>query len=250
MPEDTQGQAELEPGEVVATPTEEVAPEPQAIDYAALEEKAAGLGEGYSLSNLADKYESARREMNDAQRNSVDIERKYEPVRPLIDKLQSDPAFAAKLQSAAQEYFDGGTEFQYKEAPNEVNQTLDPVYQRLSTMETQLAGEKMDREIDRLRGDGMPIDDAAYNKIMQRVVDTRNDDVQAHAWSILGPSMVSNAAKQATTDVADKIKGNSSKYIPTPGGGTSTKPYDVKQMSQEDIDNDMMAELTEKMSGG
>ncbi len=252
MPEDTQGQAELEPGEVTATPSEEVVTEPQAIDYAALEEKAAGLGEGYSLSNLGDKYEEARRGMNDAQRNSVEIERKYEPVRPLIDKLQSDPAFAAKLQGAAQEYFDGGTNPQYQDNTNEVNQTLDPLYNRVANLEVENAGHKIDQEIARLRADGMEIGDTEYHQIMQRMIDTKADpsQVKDFAWGVMGPSMVSNAAKQATTDVADKIKGNSSKYIPTPGGGTSTKPYDVTQMSKEEIDNDMMAELTEKMSGG
>jgi hypothetical protein len=249
MPEEPQGQAELEPGEVAATPTEEAPAEPQAVDYAALEAKVAELGEGYSLTNIYDKVSDLRKGMNEAQRKAVEIERKYEPVQPLVEKLQTDPAFAAKLQGAAHEYFSGGDyDTTNTEIPQEVSKTLDPLYQKISNMEVQLAGERMDREIDLLKNQGMPIDDEVKNQIYQRVVDTRSEDVKAHAWAILGPKMVEQASKQAKTEVTEKIKGNSQKYIPTPGGSTSGKPYDVTQMSKEEIDADMMRELEERMT--
>lgn len=249
MTEEVQGQAQTEPGEVTA-PIAEPVTEPQAVDYAALEAKVAELGDGYSLSNLADKYEDARRGMNDAQRKSVEIERRYEPVSPLIDKLQSDPQFAAKLQQAAQEYFTGGeVDAASSDIPPDVSQSLNPLYNRIANLEIENAGNKIDQEIARLRTDGMIIDDNDYNKIMQRMVDTKSDAgmVGEIAWGVVGPKMVSNAAKQATTDVTDKIKDNSTKYVPTPGGSTSGKPYDVTQMSQDQIDSDMMKELEERM---
>ena len=94
------------------------------------------------------------------------------------------------------------------------------------------------------------INDTEYHQIMQRMVDTKADAGSVHsiAWGVVGPQMVSNAAKQATTDVAAKIQDNSSKYVPTPGGSASGKPYDVSQMSQSQIDDDMMKELEEKMT--
>lgn len=252
MTEEVQGQADVQPGAegggIADATTKETTTAPQAVDYAALEEKVAGLGDGYTLSNLGEKYEDARRGMNDAQRKSVETERRYEPVSPLIDKLQSDPQFAAKLQQAAQEYFTGGeVDAASSDIPPDVSQSLNPLYNRIANLEIENAGNKIDREIDKLRADGMPIDDSAYNQIMQRMVDTKSDDVSAIAWGIIGPQMVKNAAKQATTDVTDKIKDNSAKYIPTPGGPTSGKPYDVTQMNQADIDSDMMKELEERI---
>jgi hypothetical protein len=250
MPEETQGQAELEPGEVAATPTETVETEPQAIDYAALEERARGLGDGFSLANLADKYEDSRRGMNEAQRAKIEIERELEAYKPYLDEMKRNPQFAENQRKAAEQFLGGGQVDNYDspQVDNEVTKTLDPVYQRLYSVETQLAGEKMDREIDALRGKGFPIDDGAYNQIMQRVIETRNDDVEAHAWKILGPKMLEQASKQATTEVTEKIKSNSTKYVPTPGGGQSSKPYDVKQMSQSDIDDDMVRDIEEMMT--
>lgn len=251
MPEETQGQAEVEPGAegggVASEATPETTEAPQATDYAALEERTKAFGDGYSLSNLPDKYESARREMNEAQRLKIETERRYEPVKPLIEKLQSDPQFAAKLQSAAQEYFGGGG-YDQTEVPPEVKTGLDPLVNRLNQMEVQLAGEQMDRDIDKLKTGGMPIDDNVKNQIYQMVVDTGSKDVEAHAWKILGPQMVKQAGQEATKEVAEKIKGNNSKYVNVPGGPAPDASFDARTASQSEVDSEMMKDLEKRMT--
>jgi len=250
MPEETQPQAELEPGEVTATPTEDVTvTKPQAIDYAALEERAQGLGDGYSLSNLADKYEDARRGLNDAQRKSIETERRYEPVKPLIDMLQQNPEFAAHMQNAAKDWFGRGEYGGDVDVPPEVKTSLDPVYNRVANLEDKLAGNEMDQEVERLKASGMPIDETVKNQIYQRIIDTngRGSDVSAHAWEILGPTMVENAGKQATQDVTEKIKSNNKKYVDVPGGAPSESSVDIAQMSKGEFDDAVFKELEERM---
>ena len=249
MPEETQGQAELEPGEVTATPTEETpATEPQAIDYAALEQRAQGLGKGYSLSNLADKYEDARRGLNTAQRKSIEIEGRFEPYKPLIEGLQNDPGLAAKLQAAAKEHYGAGDPGYEPEAPTAVQSGLDPLQNRIASMEVKLAGSEMDQAIDKLKADGMPIDENVRNQIYQRVIDTKSKDYTAHSWAIMGPGMVDSAGKQATQEVTDKIKSNNKKYVDVPGGVASEKGFDVSEMTKSEWDASMLKDL-EDMHG-
>ena len=255
MPEETQGQAEMQPGAegggVASEATPEVTEAPQAVDYAALEKQVAGLGEGYSLSNITAKYEDARRGMNDAQRLKSETDRRYEYIEPLVERLQADPKFAAHLQQSTQEYYNtGGTASMDGEVPPAVATGLDPLYNRLAQLEVEQAGSKIDLEIDRLKAKGMPITEDVYSKIMGRIQSSKDiGQIEAYAWAECGPKMVSDASSQATKDVTDKIKDNNSAYVNVPSGQSPTPALDVTQASKSDFDDMVLKEIEERING-
>ena len=227
---------------VTETPADGAPVESPQADYAALETEVAQLGDGYTLSNIGEKMSDLKRGMNDAQRTASENEQRYSQFTPLLERVQNDADYARALQQATQEYFEGGGT--NADVPPEVNATFEPLNNRIAQMENQLAGEQMDREITQLKSDGMPIDDQAYNQIMQRVIDTRSRDVKAHAWALLGPKMVAGASKDATHNTADQIKKNNEKYVNTPTGvAPDTKPFDVTEASAEQVEAEFYKDL-------
>lgn len=254
MSDETQDQVNITPedmGEapapvetpVTETPAESAPVESPQVDYTALEQSVAQLGDGYTLSNIGEKLADMKRGMNDAQRTASENEQRYRQFTPLLERVQNDAEYARALQKATQEYFEGSDGID-ADVPPEVSAALDPLHNRIAQMENQLAGEQMDREINDLKAKGMPIDDQAYNQIMQRVIDTRSRDVTAHAWALLGPKMVAGASKDATTNTAEQIKKNNEKYVNTPTGvSPETKPFSVTDASAEQVEAEFMKDL-------
>jgi len=228
---------------VTETPAEGAPVESPQADYAALELDVAKLGDGYTLSNIGEKMADMKRGMNEAQRTATENDQRYSQFTPLLERVQNDADYARALQKATQEYFEGdGTS---ADVPPEVSASFEPLNNRIAQMENQLAGEQMDRTINELKAGGMPIDDQAYNQIMQRVIDTRSRDVTAHAWALLGPKMVAGASKDATHQTADQIKKNNEKYVNTPTGvAPDTKPFDVTEASAEQVEAEFYKDLS------
>jgi uncharacterized phage infection (PIP) family protein YhgE len=253
MPQEPQGQAGQEPqseGTEMGSAEAQVPQESQAVDYAALEEKISLLGDGYSLTNIADKVSDLRKGMNEAQRNLSETKKQYEGIDPLWKGMKEDPKLAQKLYDAAKNYYDGDSESgSYQPENREVVQSLNPLLQRITQLEVENAGNRIDREIERLRSDGMAINDDDYLKIMSMVQNAGDvSNIYAYAWRVCGPKMLQNASKQATESVKEGIKKNASSYIPTPSGQSSGGAPDISKMDKSQVDDMILGDLERMMN--
>jgi len=239
--------------EAAPAPAPEAASAPQEIDMAALEKDIASLGDGYTLQTIVAQTQALKKGMNTAQTELAETRQRYQNFDPLMQQLKSDPSLAGALEETVRKHYDQGyyqadtsAEMNPRtQVPQNVDQTFNPLVQKVNDMETKLANQEMNAEIDRLRDvDGLPITDESRNAIWNRVVETGSGDVRAIAWALLGPQMVRQAADSATKQTAEQIKANNQKYTP-PGSGpaTPTSPFDVTTMSEADVEDSMLRDL-------
>jgi len=219
---------------------------PQAPDLSAIEAEIAKLGDGYSLQTIPAKVADLKRGMNEAQRQLAEKNREFTSVEPIIKQMRTDPEYARALERATQEYFQTPTGL--PSAPPELRQAIDPLHMRITEVEAQLVDQRMNAKIDQLIQNGMPIDAETRQRIFDKVISTRSEDVEAHAWSILGPTLVKKAAEDAAKQIAEKIQA-ASKAAPPMGVGAAPGfvPKDVKAMSKEERDEAILVELRQQM---
>lgn len=267
MPE---GQAESLPDESGAdmlagvndAPVVEAAPAPepvadapadtsQAFDYAAFSEQVGTLGDGYTPETILQKHRDAIKGMNEAQRERAEIARRYENFDPVVKKIQEDAGYAEALQRTTEEYFNKDSYQGVTDVPEDINQALNPLYQKIANMEVKLADKDIESKIAALKSDGMPIDEAVEAAIWKRIADTGSNDVNSHFWTVMGPTMVANVAKSTQQTTVETIQKNNSQYVETPTlPSVETKEVNIADLSERERGDMMEAELATMMPGG
>jgi hypothetical protein len=222
---------------------------PQEFDYAAYQEQVSQLGDGYTPENLPDKFQESRRAMNEAQLNLANKEKEYSSFDPVIRKIREDPKYAEALQRTTEEYF-SDTGYQGDTTlPADLNQAMTPIIHELNEVKMKLANQEIDKQMSALKGD-MPIDPDSEREILTRF-GSQGGDLASHAWAVVGPKMVANAAKSATQATADKIQENNASYVDSATlSATPTEPVDIKDLPQKEIDALMEADLAKMYGGG
>jgi hypothetical protein len=189
--------------------------------------------------------------MNTAQRERADLAKKYENFDPVISKIQEDAGYAEALQRTTEEYFNKDSYVGATDLDPNITQALDHTQQRLAQMEVKFADQEIEKNINACKADGMPIDEVAEQAILQRIRETGSTDVRSHAWAVLGPSMVANAANSAKQSTVDKIQKNNQSYVETPTlPSVETKEVKPEDLSDSERGDMMLNELSQMMPGG
>jgi len=218
----------------------------QAPDYAALDAEIAKLGDGYSLSNIAEKAQALKRGMNDAQRQANEIKQRYQPFDPLVNELHNNPAYAKFLEEQSREFYSGDDGS--GAVPHELAQTLDPLVNRLNQMETKLANQEMQEQLAGLKAKGYDVTPEDETAVWNKVIETGNRNVVDHYWAVKGPSLVQAAAKNAKQQTVDGIRKANESYNPVPSApAPEGKAFDVTTATQAEVDAEMMRDLANMM---
>ena len=262
MPEESQAEATPEAsGEdmiagvqetpAVETPVEAPTPDaPQEFDYAAFKDQVSALGDGYTPDNLVDKYQDSRRAMNEAQRDLANVKSEYGKYDPFLNKMRDDETFREGIinfieQNGNDTGYAGDTTIS-----QDFSRAVDPLRQEVNELKMKLANREIDEQIASLKASGMPIDKDAELEILNRL-SLQGGSIDGHAWAVVGPKMVTSAAKSATQDTATKIQENNAKYVDsTTLSATATEPVDIKDLPQKEIDTMMEADLAKMFGGG
>lgn len=123
--------------------------ETPSVDYAAIEaELKEALGDGVSLSNIAERAREMRKTMGSSQEEAAELRKKLQSVEPLVPfarYLQNDEKFANHIRTSVDSYFNPETgEREYadpderREIPKEVRQGTDPTTMALHEIKTRM----------------------------------------------------------------------------------------------------------------
>lgn len=243
MADEFKGQVEETPVEIPAA-TE---PQSQAIDYTVLENEAAQLGDGITLSNLPGQHRAAIQGMNTAQTELAEIKKKYESAILLQDRINADPALGEHLTDGVKGYYAG----EGQAAPKQVTQAVDPSALRVNQLEHRLENIVFDNQINALRDTygKENLDQNIVDEINRRIVSTGVNDAKMHFMAVKGEEIISQKMKEASTQTAEQIAKNTQAYNVNQGGSApASKPVKVGDLPDKEWSDALDDEL-EKMVG-
>lgn len=220
--------AEVEGSDTAAAPVETPAPAqapeatPAAVDYAALEERAGKIREGTTLQNIVDTYAEQRSTL-DRQTNQIkQLEQDYGSFKPMLEQIRKDPEYAKRLSETTNDYF---SESETPSANPEVANVLDPVNQKLTKMEHEMASWRLTQQMDQL-AQKYPqyVDDDMKAQIWSNVYETGNSDLEGIFSAMMLPKLAERATQ--ATKTTERLIQNADGYTSPPdGNATATEQH-------------------------
>lgn len=236
----------LDGGETPEAPSEPPAPSAPAVDYAALEQRAAQIRPGTTLQNIVDQFAEQRSTLDRTTTRLDQFEREYGFGKPLLDEIKKNPNFAKAMRTAAEDFFSGGDDDDSPpNIPANVSNVLDPISRELSDIKMELASQKMNQQMDDLskKYPGL-LTNEVKAQVWQTVSETGNSDLEMIFAKTILPTLVANSAK-ASSD-AQRMQRNAQAY--TGVDGTATVPETKPDGNY--TDDDIEAGIAEVMRGG
>jgi hypothetical protein len=168
----------------------------------------------YNVTNVDDVVKiitSEQKAMREAQEKAAKHEQRLRRVEPLLTEAESNPEFQRYLYEKANEYADsGGANLD----PN-VASVLDPVMNRISSVEMQLAERSMQDQMESLKRDetfGPYVNDDVMKDLLIEARATGNYDLESHFTRKYGRQIIANVRAQAKQDVVREIQEKANAY--------------------------------------
>ena len=222
------GQAGTEPNAPAGASAE---PAPVTLDPAILKQ-IEEVAPGMTPEGLVKSYRESRAALGKTQNELNQLKQQYEPFTPVLDKINSDPEYAATLARASEEYLGGSG----SGAAGNTNAAFDPIANRLRELETRIAQQDMGRSIEALQQKyPQDVDEAVVAAINNRVIQTGDGNVEGHFWALMGETLVERAKARAQEAAVKEVVQNNERFPASADiqPGAPAVP-DISQMSEAD----------------
>jgi len=192
-------------------------------------------GQNLTMEQAKSNFEAAQREMREKQQLAADRGRELDGYRqwadPIRDRYNQDSAY--------KESFDALYAEQAAQAAQQPQQqhTLSPDYQRQMQVEQQVHTLTIDRDIQRLKAEGLPLTKEQEMDLVKRLHVNQHEDVESAYFKLFGRDAIAAARGDATRETAEHIARNSDSYDAPKGGSVQKGPkVDVSKLSNKEFE--------------